>query len=512
MTAETLVSGSPPGEIESRQFVTFFLDDGQFGVPLSDVQEIIRLPDLVKVPLAPSALLGLANLRGTVLPVASLRGAFDLDDRAADDSMRVVVVDRGFKMGVLVDRMSSVLTAEAGDIDSAEHLSEVTRSDLVEKVVKHPSGRVMVFDPIRVLEGVFEGVAASNDEGGYRGDSGLDRRGETAEAIIDEEQMVSFEVGAQEYAFSIERVKEIVTLPPEVTGVPNTPSSIVGIMVLRDQVLPLVSMRSLLGLPAVEEEVQQRVVVTTGFAHNPTLVVGVVVDTVREVLRVPREGIDSIPPLLQSAQGELTAVCRLDGGRRIVTVVDVEALLDNEALREEVEELGGTTGDMETVNDTVAISTTGEVEQQLVIFRLREEEYGIPVESVQEIVRVPEQMTVVPRAPGFVEGVINLRGEVLPVIDQRRRFSLESVERNDRQRIVVVRVRGQLLGFIVDSVAEVAKIPMAVIGPAPALSEAQAKVIQRVANMEGRGIILLLEPDEMVSSLEGEAIMALSDS
>ena len=97
-----------------HQFVTFYLEDGQFGVSLSDVQEIIRVPDLVRVPLAPPALLGIANLRGMVLPVASLRTAFHLEERPADDAMRVVVIKRGITMGILVDRMSSVMTVDEG--------------------------------------------------------------------------------------------------------------------------------------------------------------------------------------------------------------------------------------------------------------------------------------------------------------------------------------------------------------------------------------------------------------
>ena len=86
-------------------------------------------------------------------------------------------------------------------------------------------------------------------------------------------------------------------------------------------------------------------------------------------------------------------------------------------------------------------------EEQFVIFRLADEEYGVPIDSVREIVRVPEQITKLPKAPHFVEGVINLRGSVLPVVDQRRRFSLANIERNDRQRIMVFTIRGARTGL-----------------------------------------------------------------
>jgi purine-binding chemotaxis protein CheW len=146
-------------------------------------------------------------------------------------------------------------------------------------------------------------------------------------------------------------------------------------------------------------------------------------------------------------------------------------------------------------------------EEQVVVFRLDKEEYGVPIESVQEIVRVPETLTKVPKAPPFIEGVVNLRGTVLPVIDQRRRYELQAVERNDRQRIVVFVIDGMRTGFIVDSVTEVLKIPQAQIGPAPELSAHQAKLIERVANLEAQNrMILLLQVDQMLDKSEVSAL------
>jgi purine-binding chemotaxis protein CheW len=136
---------------------------------------------------------------------------------------------------------------------------------------------------------------------------------------------------------------------------------------------------------------------------------------------------------------------------------------------------------------------------QYVIFRLMGEEYGVPVEAVQEIVRVPDQLTHVPGTPDFVEGVINLRGTVLPVIDQRRRFDLEEAARSDRQRIMVFTIHGQHVGFIVDSVSEVGRIPEATISAAPDLSGSRAKVVRGVANLTAQNrMIQLLDVDCLI--------------
>jgi purine-binding chemotaxis protein CheW len=106
-----------------------------------------------------------------------------------------------------------------------------------------------------------------------------------------------------------------------------------------------------------------------------------------------------------------------------------------------------------------------------------------------------------------MEGVVNLRGTVLPVVDQRRRFALDEVSRNDRQRIMVLTIGGQRTGFIVDSVSEVLKIANASIDRSPHLSVEQERLIKRVANLEStKRMILLLDPSNLLDLDEIEAM------
>jgi purine-binding chemotaxis protein CheW len=142
---------------------------------------------------------------------------------------------------------------------------------------------------------------------------------------------------------------------------------------------------------------------------------------------------------------------------------------------------------------------TSDEEEQVVVFRLGKEEFGVPIESVQEIVRLPDEMTKVPKAAAAVEGVINLRGAVLPVIDLRRRLGLAPVERSDRQRIVVLGIDNVRTGFIVDSVAEVLKVPKSAIEAAPHLSGDQHQVLARMANLEKqKRMVQLIDPKYLI--------------
>jgi purine-binding chemotaxis protein CheW len=123
MTREAATeSGRPVGSSgktagDARQFVIFHVMDEMFAVPLAEVKEIIRMPGVVRMPLSPPALEGLANLRGTVLPVVNLRSVFGFEESAHDDATRVVVLDQGRAVGLVVDRMANVVTVEADDIE-----------------------------------------------------------------------------------------------------------------------------------------------------------------------------------------------------------------------------------------------------------------------------------------------------------------------------------------------------------------------------------------------------------
>jgi purine-binding chemotaxis protein CheW len=134
-------------------------------------------------------------------------------------------------------------------------------------------------------------------------------------------------------------------------------------------------------------------------------------------------------------------------------------------------------------------------EQQFIVFRLDREEYAVPIDAVDEVTRRPEALTRVPKAPEFIEGVMNLRGDVIPVVDQRRRFDLPAAASTDRQRVIVITFDGLRAGFLVDSASELVKIPGSAIGPAPELSDEQVRLISRVANLGDRMILIVDAPE-----------------
>lgn len=139
----------------------------------------------------------------------------------------------------------------------------------------------------------------------------------------------------------------------------------------------------------------------------------------------------------------------------------------------------------------VTSNATGEQQLQLVTFGLADEEFAVDILAVQEINRMMA-LTRVPQSPPEVEGVINLRGKIIPVIDLRKRFGLERVQQSEQSRIVVVEVHGRVLGFIVDRVSEVLRISSKIVEPAPQMvCSVDSDFIAGVGKLQDRLLILL---------------------
>lgn len=132
-----------------------------------------------------------------------------------------------------------------------------------------------------------------------------------------------------------------------------------------------------------------------------------------------------------------------------------------------------------------------EKDLQVVGFRIGNETYGVRIGAVREIVRVPE-ITSVPSAPDLIEGVINLRGKIIPVMDLRKRFGQTQINNDKKNRILVVELDNKLVGFIVNAASEVLKIPPSEVeAPGTLFAESESSCVTGVGKLKGRLIILL---------------------
>jgi len=234
-------------------------------------------------------------------------------------------------------------------------------------------------------------------------------------------------------------------------------------------------------------------------------VLGLVVDHVHEVLNVPKNLMEPPPRIASSGGMELSGVAKLDDGARLIMLLDVASLMKDQKLRD-VRNSSPQTAETQKSGEAHKASAGAQElsEVQLVTFMLAAEEYGVPISQIQEIDRLAK-ITKVPKAAEFIEGITNLRGEVVPVLDTRKRFELDVKPPDDRTRIIIVDLGGVKTGLVVDSVREVLNLARKDIAPPPEAigSGIDQQFISGIGKVDsGKRMIVLLDVEKILSRQE----------
>jgi len=166
---------------------------------------------------------------------------------------------------------------------------------------------------------------------------------------------------------------------------------------------------------------------------------------------------------------------------------------------------------MNTATQTVGFDSQVDDSLQLVTFEVAREEFAVDILAVHEINRMME-LTRVPQAPSEIEGVINLRGKIIPVMDLRTRFGIEARERDDQTRIIVVEVESRVIGFIVDRVRQVLPISRSIVEPAPDMvATIDSQFIAGVGKLPDR-LLILLDLEHLLGGELAEVIDSVTES
>ncbi len=153
---------------------------------------------------------------------------------------------------------------------------------------------------------------------------------------------------------------------------------------------------------------------------------------------------------------------------------------------------------------------SGEItEIQVACFKLMDDLYAVDIMRINEIIR-PQKLTVLPKAPAFIEGVINLRGTVIPVVDLRKRFDMPPRPSSASTRLLIIRVAGQSLGLVVDDVTEVITVPVKDIKPPPTVADGMAVYYLLGVCLAGDVLVMLLDIDKLLTTHEVRALENLA--
>ena len=424
----------------------------------SEVSEVARVAQLTPVPLAPPALQGLASLRGKVAPVVSLAALLG-EPGAAGAARRMVVLRRAEPIALAVDSVDAG-GAEAEDAELAD-LDALLRQAFA--AARRPQARTLA-------------TAAT---------------AAPARAVRREVGILSFLIAGQAYGLPLTSVREVFRAPPGLLRLQNADETALGVIPHREGVLAVVSPAPLLGLGAAALGAQSSIVVTAlGGAA-----VGLLVDSVRSVARIPEDQLKPVPAVLNRGRGEaeVQAIARTAEG--LVALLSPERLFDHRTVAQALAQAPAEAAPMPEMSRSDSLP--------FVIFRLGEESFGLRAAAVVEVVNLPAVLQPPPGRSKALAGVMNHRGSALPVIDPAQRMGLAAGSARQR-RVLVLDIRGQRCGLIVDAVEQLTRVEKDRLTQTTELAEAGGRIFHRAAIVEVESRpVLFVDPEALLADVKG---------
>ncbi len=470
--------------VNKNSCVEFVLDGRHFALPLENVKEIISRPEITPLPMASRHVRGIINLRGDVIPVVDLAVRLGGADEKVDRAEILILVLDGLTAGVMVDSASQVAELDIGEIRDADESVGIDRS-AVRGVVRNGERLVVFLDAAGVL---------SVDREMLRQIARVKKDDSMEEAAsMDLLRVVTFDLGGDKYGFRLEEVREILRYQPPVS-VPDAPPFVEGVLQIRGAILPVVNLRGRLGRGGVLDGERAKILV----ADYGDFRIGFVADGIREVLQVPMSEVSDPPAIIKGQSGNQSVSAIVHHDDEIVTILDKDGLVDRERLRDMASE-GASDRKEEDLSEKY---------QTFVVFKVAGQPFGLPIKIIREINRVGN-LSNVPGMPDFVEGALDLRGDVIPAVSLRKRLSMVDAGCGESEdgRILVVEMGDGLLGLMVDDVTGVMEIPLSHISEPPLSMKELGRArdfVSKVArsDVEGERMVLVLSTESLLSSEE----------
>jgi len=395
---------------EERLFATFFLDQLEFALDVAYVQDAIPEPDnIVPLPATSDYLSGIISLRDNIVPIVDTRKRFRIQkpSQARNGHIAITFCKARF-MGLTFDRINEVIRVNTSQMEALAPEFQA-EGNLVAEVIKLDEGRrlVQVIDPLSMFD--FQELPPQLQQQVRFGDD---------QQAVTRRQALSFHIGEERFGVDIDQVREIITVP-KIRQRVLVEDYILGVIALRGERISIIDLRKFVGEGPTVLTPEHRILIL----RDESLRVGVLVDGVKEVLSFAPEDLSPMPPLVGSRHsGGFCGVIEQPDGA--VVLLDIMELFST--ARERI------AGHLRVNDDKVEPeqdSALGQIRtrkhkghgQTYITFAL-DTVYGAPIEQIREIVPANGNIHHLPGQVDYIEGFINLRAEVIPVINLRRYF------------------------------------------------------------------------------------------
>ncbi|WP_321891478.1 chemotaxis protein CheW [Paraburkholderia tropica] len=481
---------------------SFHLADTELALPVSALQEVVNHPEaLTPVPLAPSYLLGLFNLRGTLIPVVDLRQLLNLRDEGVAGARKIAIVEAAAgRVGLQFDATGEILRVPKDQVIEIA-MAEGSAPSAIGSVLKLDGGerilQVLSADALLRLRDVPHLAEPAARSTARRAQQGQRR------------QNVSFKVGGTALALPMGAIQEIIRVPA-LQHSPLADDVCIGMLNLRGATVPVLDFGNFLGFSRAPEDTtsadERRIVIL----HRDDLYFGLLVDEVASIVACRDDELLPMPSYGNAHRSLFSGYLAAEGaeGASGVLLVNADALYAHAR----VASLAAGHRDLyrkATEAAGVAQKRGTGTRQTLVTFRIGQL-LGVRITELREVIDYRHDTVKTPGLPAFVRGVLNLRGVLVTVIDVRAMYAMPPYEDLTRAKILIVEHHGEKYGLLVDSIEDIITLKSCAQLAMPTMltRAAGANVrsdMREAVELPGQGTLMLLDPASLCERVAQEA-------
>jgi|GEM_PF-306742 len=456
--AATAPAATPATAVQ--MYGSFLLDQEEFALPALSIREVVNFPErIVPIPLSPPYLEGVFTLRGMVIPVVNLRRLFDPDAAKADATQKIAIVDHEqIQVGLLFDSTGEILRVRPEQHSILKYEGKNAQGVISGTIQTRPlqeaghkgdtgddGGRLLqILDPFALLH--IENIPQVLE----RRNAGRKAEANRFQLQTERRQCVSFHVGGSVFAFEMAAIREIINVPELQSSVLNS-KLCAGSFQFRGGVVPVVNFAALLRAEEAEQarSADSRLVV----ARIGTVSVGFLVDSVDDIIKFFPDEVLPIPLLSKSRAGMYRGCILRSGGGEVI-------LLDHESIFSSTEIVDMNRGHAHLFQEQTNVKEEAKkkVKRQVYLtFRLNNV-FAVEIRQIREIIEYSDNINKPPGMPPFMLGILNLRQQMITVVDMRTLYNMSPLTSLRESKILILERGDERFGLVVDSVESIVTV------------------------------------------------------
>ncbi|MFZ6647979.1 chemotaxis protein CheW [Undibacterium sp. TJN25] len=490
-------------------FGSFFLGTEEFSLPASCIREVVNFPEKMTVlPLSPPFLEGMFNLRGTVIPVVNLAHLFSPEAPSANNTQVIAIIDyEQVLVGMLFDATGEILRVRPEQRSMLQYAGENARGVIAGTILLEDGARLLqILDAgalisIENVPQVLALRAANQKEHSQQYKTQAQRR-----------QCVSFHVGPASFAFEMSAIQEIIRVPELQSSVLNSKLCL-GRMNFRGSPVAVVDFATLLNAPHTEQQAtaDQRVIL----ARIDDASIGFLVDSVDSIVSFFPSELLPIPLLSKARAGMFGGCISQPGGGEIIFLNHHEIFSQTEIveMRKGHSNLYPDQEGAQNQKAQSAESVKRKAQRKVYITFQLESTFAVEITQIREIIDFPHTVVMPPGMPAFMRGILNLRQQMISIIDLRALYNMPPLPDATLAKILIVEREQERYGLLVDAVEDIMTIADSNRFPTPKLARNSAstdlrgemeEVIDIVAEDGTRRTLSVFECDAFLQRLARE--------